>query len=264
MTSPSPSLQQASRKPRPHRRAARRFGPSPALVLLGAITLTGALAPAASGQGWNAQIAAHVPAPEAMPPFKSGRQRKLRVVEAPQPVVEAPQPVVDRRPPQQAVPAKPAAAKPQAQAEAAKPRPAQDYCVNIANAAADARFMWQKKALTDIEKELQERVAKLEAKVAEYQQWLARRDEFSKKAQATLISIYSRMRPDAAAMQLADLDIETAAAVLTKLDPRVSSAILAEMNAKHAARLTATISGAAAKGTPRAAAPPPQPEDKKS
>lgn len=244
MTSPSPSLHLG-------------WLASHAGVLLGAMALTGAFPPAASGQGWNAQIAAHAPAPEAMPPFKSGRERKLRVVEAPQPVVE-------RRPPQEAAPAKPAAAKPQAQAEAAKPRPAQDYCVNIANAAADARFMWQKKALTDIEKELQERVAKLEAKVAEYQQWLARRDEFSKKAQATLISIYSRMRPDAAALQLANLDIETAAAVLTKLDPRVSSAILAEMNAKHAARLTATISGAAAKETPRAAAPPPQPEDKRS
>jgi flagellar motility protein MotE (MotC chaperone) len=233
-------------------------------MLLGAMALAGGLAPAAYGQGWNAQVAARAPAPAPAHPFKSARQPKLRVVEAPQPVIEAPQPVVEHRAPEQATPAKPAAAKPRPQAEAAEPRPARDYCVNIADAAADARFMWQKKALSDIEKELQERVAKLEAKVAEYQQWLARRDEFSKKAQATLISIYSRMRPDAAALQLADLDIETAAAVLTKLDPRISSAILAEMNAKHAARLTATISGAAAKGMPRAAAPPPQPEDKKS
>ena len=148
MTSPSPSLHLG-------------WLASHAGVLLGVMALTGAFPPAASGQGWNAQIAAHAPAPEAMPPFKRGRERKLRVVEAPQPVVDAPQPVVERRPPQEAAPAKPAAAKPQAQAEAAKPRPAQDYCVNIANAAADARFMWQKKALTDIERELQERVAKL-------------------------------------------------------------------------------------------------------
>ncbi|HWB44668.1 MAG TPA: MotE family protein [Hyphomicrobiaceae bacterium] len=241
---------------------------SPAFTLLGVIVLAAVFAPAAVAQGWNAQVAAETPeAIVPQQPLRSGRHRRLKVVEAPPPaVVEAPRPPVPRSA-QETAPAKPAAAeaaKPKLKAEAVEARPAQDYCVNIANAAADARYMWQKKALTDIEKELQERVAKLEAKVAEYQQWLARRDEFSKKAQATLISIYSRMRPDAAALQLADLDIETAAAVLTKLDPRVSSAILAEMNAKHAARLTATISGAASKRAPRAANPPPQPEDKGS
>jgi flagellar motility protein MotE (MotC chaperone) len=53
------------------------------------------------------------------------------------------------------------------------------------------------------------------------------------------------MRPDAAAAQLVAMDEETAAAVLTKLDPRNASAILNEMEATQAARLTATISGAA-------------------
>jgi flagellar motility protein MotE (MotC chaperone) len=123
-------------------------------------------------------------------------------------------------------------------------RPAQQYCINIASAAADARFNWQKKTLGDMERELDDRIAKLEAKVAEYQQWLARRDEYAKKAQEQLVGIFARMRPDAAALQLAAADEETSAAVLSKLDTRISSNILAEMDPSQAARLTAIMVGA--------------------
>jgi flagellar motility protein MotE (MotC chaperone) len=123
-------------------------------------------------------------------------------------------------------------------------KPAQHYCINIANAAADARAVWQKKMLADIEQELDKRIASLEAKTAEYQKWLARRDEFSKKAQEQLVGIFSKMRPDAAAPQLAASDEETAAAVLGKLDTRISSAILSEMEPNQAARLTTIMVGA--------------------
>ena len=76
------------------------------------------------------------------------------------------------------------------------------------------------------------------------------------------MTIYARMQPDAAAAQLVAMDEETAAAVLTKLDPRNASAILNEMDATQAARLTATISGAANVNLPGKSKP--QPGDKKS
>lgn len=120
----------------------------------------------------------------------------------------------------------------------------QQYCINIADTAADARFAWQKKTLAEIEQELDRRIALLEQRAKEYREWLARRDEFAKKAQGTLVEIYTKMRPDAAALQLVAMDDETAAAVLTKLKPRNASAILNEMPASHAARLTTTIAGA--------------------
>ena len=137
---------------------------------------------------------------------------------------------------------------------------ADDYCTNIANPAADARFAWQKKMLADMEQEIVKRIAVLEEKTAEYQKWLVRRDEFSKKANETVLRIYARMRPDAAAVQLAALDEETAASVLTKLEPRAASLILNEMESAQAVRLTATISGAG-KVTP-ATAPKTAPEAK--
>ena len=141
-------------------------------------------------------------------------------------------------------------------------RLAREYCLNIADAAADARFAWQKKMLGELEQEIAKRVELLEAKTAEYQRWLARRDEFSKKAQENVVTIYARMKPDAAAAQLVAMDEETAAAVLTKLDSRNASAILSEMEPTQAARLTATINGAANVNLPGRAKP--QPGDKRS
>ncbi len=119
------------------------------------------------------------------------------------------------------------------------------YCSNIANAASDARIAWQKKTLAETEKQVEKRVEELNGKIAEYQKWLARRDEFSRKAQSTITDIYAKMKPDAAAQQLTALDEETAAAVITKLSAKISSALMAEMDAKKAARLTAIISSSA-------------------
>lgn len=142
-----------------------------------------------------------------------------------------------------------------AQAQQAVPRgPGDQYCTNIATAAADARYAWQRQTLLETEKLVEDRLNELNGKIAEYQKWLARRDDFSSKAQAAVTNIYAKMRPDAAAQQLMALDEETAAAVISQLNPRVSSALMAEMDAKQAARLTAiiTASGKGPKGKPPA------------
>ena len=110
---------------------------------------------------------------------------------------------------------------------------------------ADARFAWQKQTLAETEKQVEQRVEELNGKIAEYQKWLARRDEFSRKAQSAITDIYAKMKPDAAAQQLTALDEETAAAVITKLNREISSALMAEMDAKKAARLTSIISSSA-------------------
>ena len=156
----------------------------------------------------------------------------------------------------------PARAGKPAETPALQTAAARQYCVNIANAAADARLAWQKKTIADIEQELEKRLGLLETKTAELQKWVTRRDEFIKKARESLVLIYARMRPDAAAMQLVAMDEETASAVLLKLDANVASKILNEMEPAQAARLTAIISGAA-KIAP-AGGPQAGPQEKKS
>ncbi|MDX2264369.1 MAG: MotE family protein [Hyphomicrobiales bacterium] len=142
---------------------------------------------------------------------------------------------------------------------AAPPAPrslGESYCRAVADKASDARFLAQKQALEDLRRQLDERAAALEAKIEEYRKWLARRDEFVKKAQGQLLDIYARMRPDAAALHLAAMDEETAAAMLTRLNMRSASAILNEMPAEKAARLSAIIVGAATGPSAKAAPPP--------
>ena len=117
------------------------------------------------------------------------------------------------------------------------------YCRNIANAAADARYARQAQALAALEKELDDRIAKLEAKRAEYADWVQKRDDFLSKANASVVAIYSQMRPDAAAAQITAMDPDSAAAILAKINPRIASAILNEMDAAVAAHLTNVMAG---------------------
>lgn len=132
---------------------------------------------------------------------------------------------------------------------------ARGYCVSISGAAADTRTAMQMSKLAEMEKQIGQRIAVLEAKSAEYKSWVERRDQFLKRAAASLVKIYSQMEPDSAALQLVSMDEETAASLLLKLDPQNASAILNEMVPEKAARLAATISGAAR--LPRPNPPPP-------
>jgi len=135
---------------------------------------------------------------------------------------------------------------------------AQQYCFNTSDTAGDARFAWQAKKIKEMEAELEKRMSLLQAKTEDYKTWLARRDAFSRKAHEKLVSFYSRMRPDAAAVQLATLDENVAAAVMTKLETKVASQIMGEMDPERAAKIATVIAGAAKVPEPKRppAAPP--------
>ncbi len=49
---------------------------------------------------------------------------------------------------------------------------------------------------------------------------LQRRDEFINKAEGSLVALYAKIKPDAAAAQLADIDEEAAAALLIETQPQ--------------------------------------------
>jgi flagellar motility protein MotE (MotC chaperone) len=120
---------------------------------------------------------------------------------------------------------------------------ARQYCVNIRDVAADARYAWQKSTLEALDKRLTERIAALEAKRVEYETWLKKRQDFLAAARDDVVAIYAKMRPEAAAGQLTSLDDEMAAAVLARLNARASSAILNEMDPARASQLATTLAG---------------------
>ena len=160
--------------------------------------------------------------------------------------------------------AAPAPTAPHAAAAPAAPTTdAQRFCQNVAAAAADARFALQTRKLNELEDGIAKRVAALEAKEAEVKAVLAVHEEAKKRAEASLVAIYAKMRPDAAAQQVAGLDDSTAAAVLRGLNARQSSAILNEIPAERAVKLVNAIAGLVP-APERPAPPPPPPEDQRS
>jgi flagellar motility protein MotE (MotC chaperone) len=140
---------------------------------------------------------------------------------------------------------------------------AQRFCQNVAGAAADARFALQTRKLNELQDGIAKRVAALEAREAEVKALLGAHEEAKKRAEASLVAIYAKMRPDAAAEQIAALDDAVAAAVLSGLNARQSSAILNEIPAERAVKLVSTIAGLVPPPPPPAP-PPPPPEESRS
>lgn len=195
-----------------------------------ALCFVSAAATIAGAQGWEPTVTAGTMTAKEPVASKAMIAQKYKSAQAALPA-SAPDP-------DEKAPAKSSPVPPRKDAQAPT-----DYCVNIVDAAADARVAWQRKLMASAGEEIDKRIALLEEKTVEYKKWLARRDEFTKRANETVLKIYARMRPDAAAMQLVALDEETAAAVLTKLEPRLASLILNDMEPGKAAKLTATIIG---------------------
>lgn len=119
-----------------------------------------------------------------------------------------------------------------------------EFCSNIADAAKDRRYTLQVQELETLKKDIDSRVAQLEAKRAEYETWLKRREEFMANAERGVVEIYSKMKPDAAAERLSDVEPMLAASILMKLNTRQAGIILNEMNRKAAAELTGIMAAA--------------------
>ena len=119
------------------------------------------------------------------------------------------------------------------------------FCTNVVDAARDRRYAMQQAELQQLQKEIDSRIKLLEQRRAEYEDWLKRREAFVDQAKEGVLAIYSKMRPDAAAMQMAELRADIAAALLMKLEPQKASVILNEMDKKVAANLTHIMVAAA-------------------
>jgi flagellar motility protein MotE (MotC chaperone) len=127
----------------------------------------------------------------------------------------------------------------------AKPElsPAQQYCSSILDATSAAQISLQTQGLQRAQKEIDDRIALLTAKADVLRRWMKLREDFVARATDSLVQIYSRMKPDSAAAQLAAMDEMTSAAIISKLSPKIASPIMAEMDVAKAARLSAVIAG---------------------
>jgi flagellar motility protein MotE (MotC chaperone) len=121
------------------------------------------------------------------------------------------------------------------------------YCVNISDKAKEARYARIRAELEQTGREVDEKLGKLDAKLAEIRDYVDRREKFLENASGSLIEIFGTMRADAAAAQLSELDAISASAILMKLPAERASTIMNEMSPKQAAEIAQTLL-AASKG----------------
>jgi len=124
----------------------------------------------------------------------------------------------------------------------------EDYCLSISDAAAERRMATRTAALEKLEKQLEERITRLEEEKAALEALMAKREEIRNLAKKELVEIYAGMPPEAAAAQMEKLDIRLASSVLRQLKPRQASAILSEVEPQLAAQMMRVIASAAQPG----------------
>lgn len=139
----------------------------------------------------------------------------------------------------------------------------ESYCGAIAASADSARLAWQEQRIKQLQAQLDAKIAEVAAKTAELRGWVDKREQFLSRAGASMVAIYSKMNPEAAAAQMREMDDDTAAALLLKLKPATASAVMNQMDPARAARLSDLLTGAQAKTEPPAP-PPPKPDETRS
>lgn len=112
-----------------------------------------------------------------------------------------------------------------------------NYCTTTIDKAAESRTAWQQETLQKLRNDVDAKIAELEQKRAELEEWIKRREDIIKSANRDLVDIYAKMDPEAAAAQLGEADIQTAVSILSQLTPRAAGSILGIMEPKRAAVL---------------------------
>ncbi|MDA8870313.1 MotE family protein [Rhizobiaceae bacterium] len=116
------------------------------------------------------------------------------------------------------------------------------FCGSIQEPARERRYALLKAQIKALERAMRVRAEALDAKRVETEAWLEKRDAFTARAEDTLVDIYSRMRPDAAAERLELVSETLAAAIVMKLKPKDAGLLLNEMSPEKAASISAIIS----------------------
>lgn len=111
------------------------------------------------------------------------------------------------------------------------------YCTNNDAGAAQARDARRREKLAQLEKEIEQRSSALATLMQDARNWVEKREKMLSATRDGLVETYSKMKPEAAAQQLAAMNDETATSIIMKLNARAASAILNEMGAERAARL---------------------------
>ena len=128
--------------------------------------------------------------------------------------------------------------------------PEGEFCSNIRDDAQERRYALKMQELHTLKKQIESRIVALENKRAELEAWQKKSQAFAELADESLVEIYSKMRPDAAAGRLEMIQPVLAAALILKMPRRKASVVLNEMAAAKAAKITEVIAASTAEKEP--------------
>ena len=129
--------------------------------------------------------------------------------------------------------------------DGAKAKPSNDidrYCANVAASATEAANAIREQELRALEQKIEQRIRELDAKRVDVQHLIENSEAILAKADDSLVALYSKMKPDNAANQIAKLDDDVAIALLMRVRTKELSAIMDEMDAERAASLAKKLS----------------------
>ncbi len=118
----------------------------------------------------------------------------------------------------------------------------EEACANIAASVELLHLERRRKQVSELEAEVTTKLSELETRQNDLRALLDRLDAFERKTDDALVGLYSGMKPESAAAQLAQLDDDMAAELMMRLKTKVSSLILGEMDAGRGAALAKKIS----------------------
>ncbi len=120
----------------------------------------------------------------------------------------------------------------------------QEFCLDFADKAAEARTAWLAANLDKLRDDVTAKIGELEKKRLEVQGWVETQRAMLLAANQGLVDIYAKMDAEAAAILLGEIDVKTAVSILRQLKPRDASAVLTVMEPAKAAVLVKAIAAA--------------------
>jgi flagellar motility protein MotE (MotC chaperone) len=115
------------------------------------------------------------------------------------------------------------------------------FCKAVNRSAENELMIWQTQRLETLRAEIEIKLQDLDARQKIIEQAEERQKIESAGLASKLVAIIAKMRPDAAAAQIAEMPDATAARIIARLDPKSASLILNEVTPAKAARIADTL-----------------------
>lgn len=119
-------------------------------------------------------------------------------------------------------------------------------CTLLMDEATKTALEAERRSILEATQELVRQSDLIDQRIQVLKEWMDKRDLLVRKVNKLVVDTYAKMKPEAAAVQLAAMDLGQAGAIASKLEPDKLSAIVSEMDPGKGAAILAALSGAVA------------------